>query len=63
MTHVEVRDVDGKLLQAAKCALADLEGFVFGTDIDPDDPADDSPAAMTIRELREAIADVQGGSA
>ena len=45
------------LLQAAKCALADMEGLVFGTDICPDDPEDDSPVAQTIRELRSVIAD------
>ena len=42
----------GDLLQAAKCALADLEGLTF----DLVDLESDEPAALTIRELRAAIA-------
>jgi len=45
-----------QLLQASRCALADLEGLVEENDIDPDG---DSPAARTIRELRDAIAQVE----
>jgi hypothetical protein len=46
-----------KLLQAAKCALADLEGLCATNGIDPDG---DEPAALTMRELRKAIA-AEGG--
>ena len=48
-----------KLLHAARCALADLEGLAVENDIDPDG---DEPAALTIRELREAIAQAEGGA-
>ena len=48
-----------KLLQAARCALADLEGFAVENDVDPDG---DEPAALTIRELRAAIAQAEGGA-
>ncbi|MFA6134580.1 MAG: hypothetical protein WC869_11255 [Phycisphaerae bacterium] len=51
-----------KLLQAARCALADLEGLIFGMEIDPDDPDDDSPVAQTIRELRTVIGEAEGGA-
>jgi len=47
------------LLQAARCALADLEGFV-GTDADPEG---DEPVALTMKELRAAIAKAEGGDA
>jgi len=40
------------LLQAAKCALADLEGFAFDTV----DLESDEPVALTVRELRAALA-------
>jgi hypothetical protein len=46
------------LLQAARCALADLEGFVFGTDADLEG---DEPVALTMKELRAAIAKAEGG--
>ncbi len=45
------------LLQAAKCALADLEGLIADADIDP---TGDEPAALTIRELKAAIAKAEG---
>jgi hypothetical protein len=45
------------LLQAAKCALADLEGFAFGTDADLEG---DEPVALTMKELRAAIAKAEG---
>jgi hypothetical protein len=45
------------LLQAARCALADLEGFVFGTDADLEG---DEPVALTMKELRAAIAKAEG---
>jgi len=45
------------LLCAAKCALADLEGFLFDADVDPTDPAQaDVPAVRTVKELKAAIA-------
>jgi hypothetical protein len=45
------------LLRAAKCALADLEGFAFGTDADLEG---DEPVALTMKELRAAIAKAGG---
>jgi len=46
------------LLRAARCALADLEGFVFGTDADLEG---DEPVALTMKELRAAIAKAERG--
>ena len=46
------------LLRAAKCALADLEGWAFGTDADLEG---DEPVALTMKELRAAIAKAEGG--
>jgi hypothetical protein len=52
------------LLHAARCALADLEGFLFDYDIDPADPAQaDVPAVRTVRELKAAVARAEGGDA
>ena len=49
------------LLHAAKCALADLEGFLFDYDIDPTDPAQaDVPAVRTVKELKATIAKAEG---
>ena len=50
------------LLHAAKCALADLEGFLFDYDIDPTDPEQaDVPAVRTVKELKATIAKAEGG--
>jgi hypothetical protein len=45
------------LLKAARSALADLEGFAFGTDVDAEG---DEPVALTMKELRAAIAKAEG---
>lgn len=43
-----------ELLDACRCALADLEGLELD--------GDDCPAALTIKELRAAIAKATGGA-
>ena len=48
---------ESDLLQAARRALADLQGFLFDADVDPTDPAQaDVPAVRTVKELKAAIA-------
>jgi hypothetical protein len=52
------------LLLAARCALADIQGFLFDADVDPADPAKaDIPAVRTVNELQAAIAKAEGGDA
>lgn len=50
--HYAISDNFQKLLQAAKCAEADLEGYRLSHDIAIDS---DHPTALTLRELRAAI--------
>ena len=50
--------VETALTKAARCAIADLEGYLDEIDIPRDD--DMHPAAKTREELLEAIADFKG---
>jgi len=48
-----------ELLLAARCAEADLHGFVLDyLDLDPE--TSDHPAVLTCRELKQAIANAEG---